>query len=186
MARTRIIVRHGDAEISTPRGTEHIHEGNMMLVRGAADDPEYQVVYASARDGWDNFNDQRDAFLERAQSNVGRYVSPDINGAEDLDAYGRWGYDPAYGNVWTPNVPPTWAPYQDGQWVWEDYYGWTWVDYDPWGWAPFHYGSWYMRPGFGWTWFPGVRYGRYLVPSGDGRLLRIRRRRSAWDSALAT
>ena len=88
-------------------------------------------------------------------------MSPDITGAEDLDAYGRWGYDPAYGNVWTPNVPPGWAPYSNGQWVWEDYYGWTWVDYDPWGWAPFHYGSWYFRAGFGWSWFPGPRYGHY-------------------------
>jgi hypothetical protein len=156
---TRIIVRRGDSEISTPRGTERIHEGNMMLVRGAADDPEYQVVYAPARDGWDNFNDQRDAYLERAQSN--RYVSPDINGAEDLDANGRWGYDPNYGNVWTPNVPPGWAPYQDGQWAWGDDYGWTWIDNEPWGWAPFHYGSWYFRTGFGWSWFPGQRYGRY-------------------------
>ena len=74
----------------------------MMLVRGSADDPEYQVVYASARDAWDTWNDQRDTYLERSQSN--RYVSQDINGAEDLDAYGRWGYDPAYGNVWTPSV----------------------------------------------------------------------------------
>jgi len=156
---TRIVVRRGDADISTPRGMERIHEGNMMLVRGAADDPEYQVVYAPARDGWDSFNDQRDSYLERAQSN--RYVSPDVNGAEDLDAYGRWGNDPNYGNVWTPNVPPGWAPYQNGQWVWEDYYGWTWVDYDPWGWAPFHYGSWYFRTGFGWSWFPGQRYGHY-------------------------
>jgi hypothetical protein len=156
---TRIVVRKGDVETSTSRGTERIHEGNMMLVRGLADDPEYQVVYAVARDQWDNFNDQRDSYLERAQSN--RIVSPDINGAEDLDAYGRWGNDPAYGNVWTPNVPPGWAPYSNGQWVWEDYYGWTWVDYDPWGWAPFHYGSWYFRTGIGWSWFPGVRYGHY-------------------------
>jgi len=156
---TRIIVRRGDAEISTPRGTERIHEGNMMLVRGAADDPEYQVVYAPARDGWDGFNDQRDSYLERAQSN--KYVSPDINGAEDLDANGRWGYDPNYGNVWTPNVAPGWVPYQDGQWAWGDDYGWTWIDNEPWGWAPFHYGSWYFRTGFGWSWFPGQRYGRY-------------------------
>ena len=156
---TRIIVRKGDAEISTPRGTERIHEGNMMLVRGAADDPEYQIVYAPARDGWDGFNDQRDSYLERAQSN--RYVSPDINGAEDLDANGRWGYDPNYGNVWTPSVPPGWVPYQDGQWAWGDDYGWTWIDNEPWGWAPFHYGSWYFRTGFGWSWFPGPRYGHY-------------------------
>jgi len=158
---TRIIVRHGDAEVSTPRGSERVHEANMMLVRGSADNPEYQTVYASAKDGWDNFNDQRDAYLERAQANVGRYVSPDINGAEDLSQYGRWGYDPMYGNVWTPDVPPTWAPYQNGDWSWEDYYGWTWIPYDPWGWAPFHYGSWYFRTGFGWSWVPGPLYGHY-------------------------
>jgi Family of unknown function (DUF6600)/FecR protein len=156
---TRIIVRRGEVEASTPRGTERVQQGNMMLVRGSADDPEYQVASATVRDQWDNWNDQRDSYLERAQSD--RYVSPDITGAEDLDASGRWGYDPAYGNVWTPNVPPGWAPYSNGQWVWEDYYGWTWIDYDPWGWAPFHYGSWYFRTGLGWSWFPGLRYGHY-------------------------
>lgn len=158
---TRIISRRGDAEVTTPRGSDRVHEGSMMLVRGGQGDPEYQIVYAPARDGWDTFNDQRDAYLDRAQANVGRYVSPDINGAEDLSANGTWGYDPAYGNVWTPSgLAPGWAPYQNGQWVWEDYYGWTWIPYDNWGWAPFHYGWWYVRPGFGWTWFPGPRYGR--------------------------
>lgn len=156
---TRIIVRKGDVDATTPQGSERIHEGSMMLVRGAADDPEYQVVYAAARDSWDNWNDQRDTWLERSQS--GRYVSSDVSGTEDLDAYGRWGYDPAYGNVWTPSVPPNWSPYSYGQWAWEDYYGWTWIDYDPWGWAPFHYGSWYFRTGLGWSWFPGYRYGHY-------------------------
>jgi hypothetical protein len=156
---TRIIVRKGDVEASTHRGTERIHEGNMMLVRGSAEDPEYQVASAAVRDQWDNWNDQRDSFLDRAQSN--RYLSQDITGGEDLDASGRWGYDPAYGNVWTPNVAPGWAPYSNGEWVWEDYYGWTWVDYDPWGWAPFHYGSWYFRTGLGWSWFPGQRFGHY-------------------------
>jgi hypothetical protein len=156
---TRIIVRKGDVEAASPRGTERIHEGNMMLLRGSADDPEYQVATAAVRDQWDNWNDQRDSYLDRAQSN--RYLSQDIMGGEDLDAAGRWGYDPAYGNVWTPNVAPGWAPYSNGQWVWEDYYGWTWVDYDSWGWAPFHYGSWYFRTGLGWSWFPGQRYGHY-------------------------
>jgi hypothetical protein len=153
---TRIIVRKGEAEISSPRGNEPLREGNMMLLRGNPGDAEFQVVYAPARDGWDTWNDQRDAWLERAQSP--RYVSQDIYGTEDLDQYGRWGYDAAYGNVWTPSVPDTWAPYRNGQWVWEDYYGWTWVDNDPWGWAPFHYGNWYFRTGYGWSWFPGQRY----------------------------
>jgi len=149
---TRVIVRHGDAEVSSQRGTEQVHEGSMLLL------PEGQIVYAPTRDGWDNWSDQRDNFLSRSQSS--QYVSQDIQGAEDLDQYGNWGYDPAYGNVWTPAVPAGWAPYRDGEWVWEDFYGWTWVDYDPWGWAPFHYGSWYLRAGIGWSWYPGPRYGR--------------------------
>ena len=156
---TRIVVRHGDAEISSPKGTEHMHEGNMMLLRGTPDEPEYQIVAAAARDAWDGFNDQRDNYLMHAQSN--RYLSPDVSGGEDLDNYGTWGNDPQYGNVWTPNVPPAWAPYHDGQWVWEDPYGWTWIDAAPWGWAPSHYGSWYFRVGFGWSWFPGPRFAHY-------------------------
>ncbi len=171
---TRIIVRRGDAEVATQRGTERVHEGNMMLVRGSADDPEYQVVNAPQKDGWDGFNDQRDAYLERSQSN--RYVSPDITGAEDLDAYGRWGYDPAYGNVWTPAVPPTWAPYQDGQWAWGDDYGWTWIDYDPWGWAPFHYGSVVSARRFRLDLVPWREIWPLLLPSGPGWFLRLRRR----------
>lgn len=156
---TRITVRHGGADVYTPKGTEHVNEANTMTVRGSQDDPEFQVANAIAPDAWDTWNDQRDAYLLRAQSP--RYVSPDVTGTEDLDNYGRWNNDPQYGEVWTPNVPPTWAPYRNGEWVWNDYYGWTWVDYDPWGWAPFHYGSWYFRTGFGWSWFPGLRYGHY-------------------------
>jgi len=153
---TRVIVRHGEVEVSTQRGTERVREGSMMVVRGTTEDPEFQIVNAPARDQWDNWSDQRDDYLQRAQSP--RYVSPDIYGTEDLDRYGRWNYDPQYGNVWVPTVAADWAPYRNGQWVWEDYYGWTWVDYSPWGWAPFHYGSWYWRTGFGWSWFPGRPY----------------------------
>jgi len=156
---TRVSVRHGDADVYTPKGTEHVHEGNMMMVRGTVDDPEFQVVSAMAPDQWDTWNDQRDTYLSQSESP--RYVSQDVVGTEDLDAYGRWNNDPSYGDVWTPNVSAGWAPYRNGQWVWEDYYGWTWVDNSPWGWAPFHYGSWYFRTGLGWSWFPGARYGHY-------------------------
>jgi hypothetical protein len=155
---TRVIVRHGAAEVSTPRGSEQVHEGNMMLIRGSADDPEFQVVNAPAVDAWDNWNDQRDGYLMQAQSP--RYLSQGAYGGEDLDRYGRWSNDPAYGDVWAPNVASGWAPYTDGRWVWDPYYGWTWIDNSPWGWAPFHYGSWYFRTGFGWCWFPGHPYER--------------------------
>lgn len=156
----RVTVRHGEVDVDSKRGSERLREGNTMLIRGTADDPEFQIVAAPVRDGWDDWSDQRDTYLQRAQSP--QYVSQDIYGAEDLDNYGRWSNDPQYGNVWTPTVPAGWAPYRNGQWVWEDYYGWTWVDYSPWGWAPFHYGSWYWRVGFGWSWFPGHRYERFF------------------------
>jgi hypothetical protein len=157
---TRVIVRRGVADISHARGSQQLREGGMMLVRGQPDNPEYQLVPASARDGWDSWSDERDQYLLRAQSP--QYVSQDVYGVEDLDQYGRWVQDPNYGAVWAPNVPASWSPYSNGQWCWEDYYGWTWVDYDPWGWAPFHYGTWFYRGGpYGWAWFPGARSHHY-------------------------
>jgi hypothetical protein len=153
---TRVMVRHGAADVSNARGSQQLREGGMMLVRGQPNDPEFQMAYAPARDAWDGWNDERDQYLLRAQSP--QYVSQDIYGTEDLDQYGQWEQDPNYGQVWAPNVPASWSPYSNGQWCWEDYYGWTWVDYDPWGWAPFHYGSWFYRGGpYGWAWFPGSR-----------------------------
>ena len=145
---TETSVRRGEAEVSSQRGTERLREGRML-------DPDFQNVSARGRDSWDGWNDDRDRYLLGAQST--RYVSPDVFGAEDLDAYGRWDNDPSYGDVWTPVVSAGWSPYQNGQWVWQEFYGWTWVESSPWGWAPFHYGSWYRRAGFGWSWFPGRR-----------------------------
>lgn len=157
---TRVIVRRGVADVSHARGSQQVREGGMMMLRGQPNDPEFQIVAAAPRDGWDAWSDERDQYLLRAQSP--QYVSQDVYGTEDLDQYGRWVQDPNYGAVWAPNVPATWSPYSNGQWVWEDYYGWTWVDYDPWGWAPFHYGSWFYRGGpYGWAWFPGPRFHHY-------------------------
>ena len=128
-------------------------------------DPEFQVVAASQADDWDRWNERRDQELTRSTSY--RNVSPDIYGAEDLDGHGRWLNDPAYGQVWSPNVPAGWAPYQDGRWVWIDWYGWTWVGNEPWGWAPYHYGRWYMGSA-GWCWYPGGGFGRQLLESRPG------------------
>jgi hypothetical protein len=155
---SEITVRAGEAEVAGPRGSEHLRVGSTMLARGSADDPEFQIVAAFGGDDWDRWNDHRDHELESSRSY--RYVSPDINGAEDLDNNGRWVQDPTYGNVWAPTVAPGWAPYRAGRWVWEDYYGWTWVSSEPWGWAPYHYGSWFNGP-FGWCWYPGPIYSHY-------------------------
>ncbi len=153
---SEITVRSGEAEISTPKGTEKLGSGKTMEARVTSGDPEFQVVGAIASDQWDKWNADRDRDLEQSPS--GRYVNPDINGTEELDANGRWMDDPSYGQVWVPTVDPGWAPYRVGRWVWVDYYGWTWVSADPWGWAPYHYGRWYQGA-YGWAWWPGAVMG---------------------------
>jgi hypothetical protein len=89
-----------------------------------------------------------------------RYVSPEMTGAAELDAYGRWEQTPDYGSVWYPTaVSADWAPYSHGHWIWVRPWGWTWVDDAPWGFAPFHYGRWvYLRSR--WCWTPGTRVHR--------------------------
>jgi hypothetical protein len=157
---TEITVRAGEAEIFSPRGSEVLRAGQTMQARGTATDPEFMIVAAIPQDDWDRFNAQRDQALQQVTTSS-RYVSPDITGTEELDANGRWQYDPAYGNVWVPTVSAGWAPYREGRWVWEPFYGWTWVSYDPFGWAPYHYGRWYSGS-FGWAWYPGPIGPRYF------------------------
>ena len=150
---SEVTVRQGEAEIFSPKGSEKLGTGRTMMARGTAGDPEFQIVGAISLDQWDKWNADRDRDLERVGS--ARYVNPDINGTEELDANGRWVNDPSYGEVWVPTVQADWAPYRVGRWVWVDYYGWTWVSDDPWGWAPYHYGRWYWGS-YGWAWWPGV------------------------------
>lgn len=155
---TEVTVRQGQAQVSTPKGSEILKAGSTMMARGQASDPEFQIVAATGIDDWDRWNQDRDRVFETSRSS--QYLSPDIYGAENLDQYGRWVQDPQYGAVWAPQVAADWAPYRAGQWVWEDYYGWTWVSYDPWGWAPYHYGRWF-HGSVGWCWYPGPRYSHH-------------------------
>ena len=89
------------------------------------------------------------------QSPTARYVPREVVGYQQLDSYGDWRQDIAYGAVWVPrNVSANWAPYREGQWRWVAPWGWTWVDDAPWGFAPFHYGRW-AQIGPRWGWVPG-------------------------------
>jgi hypothetical protein len=154
---TDVIVREGEAEITTPQGSTRVHEGEIIAVRGT-DQPEYKVSNAPAKDDWDVWNNDRDHVVRDSQSvsHTNRYYT----GVNDLDGHGRWIYVPGYGNVWQPYQEATWAPYQTGRWVYEPYYGWTWVSYEPWGWAPYHYGRWFYY-GDNWCWWPGPVYVHY-------------------------
>ncbi len=107
---------------------------------------------------WSVARDQR--LAANAQGAYTRYVSPEMTGAADLDAYGSWAETPEYGAIWYPrSVTADWAPYRSGNWVWVAPWGWTWVDYEPWGFAPFHYGRWVQQRGR-WAWVPGTRIAR--------------------------
>jgi hypothetical protein len=89
-----------------------------------------------------------------------RYVSREVPGYQQLDAYGNWQSDPTYGQVWYPNnVAAGWAPYQSGRWVDIAPWGWTWIDAAPWGFAPMHYGQWTLI-GPRWGWVPGLPQAR--------------------------
>lgn len=118
----------------------------------------HNVSPAPALDGFDEWGIVRNEREDKYAS--GRYVSPDVIGAGDLDEYGTWTEVPEYGPVWRPtHVAVGWAPYQYGHWVYVGPWGWTWVDDAPWGFAPFHYGRW-VSYGGGWGWSPGPIYAR--------------------------
>ncbi|HKV95855.1 MAG TPA: DUF6600 domain-containing protein [Candidatus Angelobacter sp.] len=156
-AETDVIVRDGEAEITTPQGSTRVRQGELITIRGT-DNPEYKISEAPEKDDWDQWNRDRDKVMSDSQS-WGR-TNHNYTGVNDLDGYGRWVYVPGYGNVWQPYQQATWAPYQAGRWVWEPYYGWTWVSYEPWGWAPYHYGRWFLYSG-SWCWWPGPVYVSY-------------------------
>jgi len=155
---TVIIVRKGEAQISTPKGITEIKQGQMATVRGTSDSAQYKIDPAPERDDWDRWNSDRDRMIHNAGS--WRHTNRYYVGSEDLDQYGRWENVPDYGNVWVPNESDDWAPYRDGNWTYEPYYGWTWVGYEPWGWAPYHYGRWFWY-GNSWAWWPGPVGGFY-------------------------
>jgi hypothetical protein len=151
-----VIVRKGEAQISTPQGIAEIKMGDMATVRGSGADARYKISAAPDRDDWDRWNSDRDRMIHNADA--WHHTNKYYVGSEDLDANGRWEDAPDYGQVWVPNEPEGWAPYRDGNFVWEPYYGWTWVGYEPWGWAPYHYGRW-MWYGGAWAWWPGPVWG---------------------------
>ncbi len=155
---TIVIVRQGEAQISTPQGSTEIRSGEMATIRGNADSAQYKISSAPDRDAWDQWNSDRDHVIQNASS--WSHTNRRYTGSQDLDAYGNWQNVPDYGDVWVPNEPDGWVPYRDGTWTYQPYYGWTWVGYEPWGWAPYHYGRWFPY-GNSWAWWPGPVYAGY-------------------------
>jgi hypothetical protein len=148
---TVITVFAGSARLLGVAGRTNVDSGQAMRVLGGPQ-PEFEVVGAVQMefDQWAQARDER--VSDRVAS---QYVSPNMTGYEELDAYGEWNNDPNYGTVWYPSrVAVDWAPYRYGRWSWVRPWGWTWVDDAPWGYAPFHYGRW-AYIGSRWAWYPG-------------------------------
>jgi hypothetical protein len=112
-----------------------------------------QWLQPAGPDSLDSWSQWRDQQVASAVSY--RYVSPEIAGADELDANGTWQQNPDYGPIWFPNnVPPGWAPYHYGHWINHAPWGWVWVEDEAWGYAPFHYGRWVVID-YKWGWVPG-------------------------------
>jgi len=151
---TLLGVRSGAAQIQTPNGQVlAVRAGEVGEVTGADNALQLTTVH-SAPPAMPTYWAQRDQQITYAQP---QYLSQDVTGYEDMQAYGAWNADPDYGQVWYPNSTPAgWAPYTTGSWSYVQPWGWTWVDSQPWGFAPYHYGRWAQRNNR-WGWVPPDR-----------------------------
>ena len=152
---TAVAVARGEGDAYGTRTAYTLRAGQGFRFFGAdlADYDAEPMQRAGAFDSWVASRVQR---YERSAS--ARYVSQEMVGYADLDAYGTWRTVSNYGPVWVPTrVDAGWAPYRYGHWSWVDPWGWTWIDDAPWGFAPFHYGRWAYVDNRYWGWVPGPR-----------------------------
>ncbi len=149
---TTLVVREGEVSAAVSGGTQQVLPGQTATLFGDQD-VQADVRNGTGLDGFDTWSADRDRYYRT--SRTASYVSPQMVGAADLDAYGAWQTYPDYGAVWFPTaVAAGWAPYRDGRWITLSGWGLTWVDDAPWGYAPFHYGRW-VYVGNRWGWCPG-------------------------------
>ena len=152
----------GTTRVTVPSGGGVIYgEGGQTVAVGSPQQltfsgrnlAQVSAQNAAPRDAFDQWTMARDR--QEDQSISARYVSREVVGYQQLDAYGDWATDATYGNIWYPRVTvANWAPYRYGQWRYVAPWGWTWVDDAPWGFAPSHYGRW-TQVGPRWGWVPG-------------------------------
>lgn len=170
---TIVSVERGRVSLSGPELAQEVEQGRSVRLTAEGNAIRVANVPRPGPDGFDAWSSSRDALLMNSASASAAYVNPDIPGAQDLDANGRWDNDAVNGPVWYPTtVAVDWAPYRFGHWAWVEPWGWVWVDDAPWGFAPFHYGRWAFV-GARWGWVPGPRayrpyYSPALVAFADG------------------
>jgi len=152
-SQTVTTVFHGRGRVTGGGLTYTVVADQSATFTGNEQHLDYDLAQVRGRDGFDEWAFDRDDREDRADS--ANYVSREMTGYEDLDAYGDWSYVAGYGPCWRPRaVAIGWAPYRFGHWAYVGLFGWTWVEDEPWGFAPFHYGRWAFVSN-GWFWVPG-------------------------------
>ncbi|MEO7760464.1 MAG: DUF6600 domain-containing protein, partial [Casimicrobiaceae bacterium] len=149
---TTVLVRDGQGDVYGDGAAYLVNQGASYRYFGTGL-RDFDLLDRVAYDEFDRWSSERDRRI--AASISARYVSADVIGYADLDAYGAWRPVTGYGSVWFPKrVATGWAPYRDGHWSWIEPWGWTWVDDAPWGFTVSHYGRWANMDG-AWGWVPG-------------------------------
>lgn len=146
----RLRVFSGEVNLESPAGSLRVTKGKMVEWNSTTQN--YALARNPARDGWDDWNEERD---DAVQVSAPGAVPANLRyGVFDLAHYGGWTHLPGFGSVWQPWVAAGWMPFSYGRWGWYPQFGWTWISFEPWGWLPYHYGSWYYDPFLGWVWVP--------------------------------
>jgi hypothetical protein len=152
---TAVAVMRGEGDAFGTRAAYTLRAGQGFRFFGT-DLAEYDAEPVRRTGAWESWVAARVRSYERSAS--ARYVSQQMVGYADLDAYGTWRTVANYGPVWVPSrVDADWTPYRYGHWSWVEPWGWTWIDDAPWGFAPFHYGRWAHVDNRYWAWVPGPR-----------------------------
>ncbi len=158
---TEVFTYEGLAEVSGLNSSRNVMENQKIVMRegNILERPFY--FYASEKDNFDVWNEERHNLANYARSSSSRYLDSGYEDYEyELSRSGRWRYSSTYRtNIWIPySIGSDWRPYYNGRWVWSPYYGYYWYSYDPWNSFTYHYGRWHYDPFWGWYWLPGYRW----------------------------
>jgi len=158
---TEVYVLEGSAEVSGEESSRNVRENQKIVMsRGQLKERPY-YFYASEKDDFDRWNDQRNSSLGYARYGSSHYLQSGYDDYEyELSRAGRWSYRSDFGCYgWVPySIGSDWRPYWNGRWIWNPHYGYVWNSYDSWGWFTHHYGRWHWDPYEGWYWLPGYHW----------------------------
>lgn len=162
--RLRLRVDRSEAQIAVFKGEVKIQgasesakvKKNETLTLDLADGSRYNLAKGISRYPADDYDEERNQYLDQYASTRTYGNSPYAYGYSDLNRYGSFFDVPGYGMVWRPvGVGLGWDPYGDGYWSFYPGNGYVWVSGYQWGWTPYRFGSWLFVPSYGWCWRPG-------------------------------